>query len=132
MLTYSEEGLEIDSCPECFGLWFDGEELRQFLPSRALADKILGDDGMIQELDGKPRDATRERYCPRCEITLRESPVMDVQVDVCFRCRGIWLDRGELSRLLKSYKAGERGNLVVLNQLAEGLRELKKRTENEK
>ena len=39
--------------------------------------------------------------CPRCvatELTLREQD--GVAVDVCPACRGMWLDRGELERLL--------------------------------
>lgn len=127
MLLFGDDKLEIDSCPECFGLWFDGEELRQFLPSQSLAEKILSQDRMEQMLRSQPRDPGHERICPQCSIAMRESPVGAVQVDVCFRCRGIWLDQGELSRLLEQYKVGDRGNLVVLNQIAEGLREVRRR-----
>jgi len=39
--------------------------------------------------------------CPRCEnIVLEEIDRSGVTVDRCASCRGIWLDRGELEKLL--------------------------------
>lgn len=38
--------------------------------------------------------------CPRCTTALLERQVRaNVTVDVCGRCRGMWLDRGELETL---------------------------------
>jgi len=39
--------------------------------------------------------------CPRCDGTLGESEFEGVMIDTCERCGGIWLDSGELERLLK-------------------------------
>lgn len=122
MVVVEDDGLEIDTCPVCSGLWFDAEELRRFLPSPRLAEKVLAHDRLQESVQREPRAAEATRLCPQCQKALRESPVGEIQVDVCSRCRGIWLDRGELSRALALYKVGERGNLVVLNQIAEGLR----------
>lgn len=39
--------------------------------------------------------------CPRCDTgVLIEKPRMGVTIDACLGCRGIWLDRGELEKLL--------------------------------
>jgi Zn-finger nucleic acid-binding protein len=39
--------------------------------------------------------------CPRCETTvLDERERNAVVVDVCPQCRGVWLDRGELEKML--------------------------------
>ncbi len=39
--------------------------------------------------------------CPRCETTtLDEKDREGVVVDACAQCRGIWLDRGELEKLI--------------------------------
>jgi Zn-finger nucleic acid-binding protein len=39
--------------------------------------------------------------CPRCETSMLEERERDgVTTDVCQKCRGIWLDRGELERLI--------------------------------
>jgi Zn-finger nucleic acid-binding protein len=39
--------------------------------------------------------------CPRCEsATLDERDRDGVTIDVCRTCRGIWLDRGELEKIM--------------------------------
>ncbi len=39
--------------------------------------------------------------CPRCnKPTLEEKDRDGITIDVCQVCRGIWLDRGELERLI--------------------------------
>jgi len=39
--------------------------------------------------------------CPRCnKPTLEEKNRNGVTIDICLVCRGIWLDRGELERLI--------------------------------
>lgn len=39
--------------------------------------------------------------CPRCnDHTLRKKQHASIEVDICERCKGIWLDRGELDAVL--------------------------------
>jgi uncharacterized protein len=39
--------------------------------------------------------------CPRCETsTLNERERDGIVIDVCQNCRGLWLDRGELEKLI--------------------------------
>lgn len=38
--------------------------------------------------------------CPNCAETLLMTDRMGVEVDYCPKCRGIWLDKGELDKLL--------------------------------
>ena len=39
--------------------------------------------------------------CPRCETSVLDEKERDgVTVDVCRECRGMWLDRGELEKLI--------------------------------
>jgi Zn-finger nucleic acid-binding protein len=38
--------------------------------------------------------------CPNCGETLRERERSGIEVDVCPVCRGMWLDRGELDKLI--------------------------------
>ena len=40
-------------------------------------------------------------YCPRCQnTTLFEREREGIVIDVCQTCRGVWLDRGELEKLV--------------------------------
>jgi len=38
--------------------------------------------------------------CPACDTRLVEVERSEVLVDACPECRGVWLDRGELDRIL--------------------------------
>lgn len=39
--------------------------------------------------------------CPVCKIELRMMDRQGVEVDYCPQCRGVWLDRGELDKVLE-------------------------------
>lgn len=40
--------------------------------------------------------------CPVCvDVTLQISVRQGVEIDYCPRCRGIWLDRGELDKIIE-------------------------------
>ena len=38
--------------------------------------------------------------CPRCESSLKEVDRDGITIDRCDGCRGVWLDRGELEKLI--------------------------------
>ena len=38
--------------------------------------------------------------CPKCGQELREQERSGILVDVCPGCRGVWLDRGELDKII--------------------------------
>lgn len=39
--------------------------------------------------------------CPICNITLQIAERQGVEIDFCPKCRGIWLDRGELDKIIE-------------------------------
>lgn len=39
--------------------------------------------------------------CPHCAVELQMSERKGVEIDYCPSCRGVWLDRGELDKLLE-------------------------------
>jgi Zn-finger nucleic acid-binding protein len=39
--------------------------------------------------------------CPNCEATLVMSERQGVEIDHCPQCRGVWLDRGELDKIIE-------------------------------
>ena len=38
--------------------------------------------------------------CPNCNETLVMSERQGVEIDYCPKCRGVWLDRGELDKII--------------------------------
>ena len=45
--------------------------------------------------------------CPLCDVPMREVRRRGVKIDVCPECRGVWLDAGELEKLLAGAEAWE-------------------------
>ena len=39
--------------------------------------------------------------CPVCRVPLVMSERQGVEIDYCPQCRGVWLDRGELDKILE-------------------------------
>lgn len=39
--------------------------------------------------------------CPQCNVNLLMSDKQGVEIDYCPECRGIWLDRGELEKIIE-------------------------------
>lgn len=39
--------------------------------------------------------------CPNCDETLVMTDRQGVEIDYCPKCRGVWLDRGELDKIIE-------------------------------
>lgn len=39
--------------------------------------------------------------CPNCNVPLTMSERQGIEIDYCPQCRGIWLDRGELDKIIE-------------------------------
>ncbi len=51
--------------------------------------------------------------CPHCNITLVMSDRSGVEIDYCPQCRGIWLDRGELDKIIE--RASQPVNIQMIH-----------------
>jgi Zn-finger nucleic acid-binding protein len=90
------EGVTLDRCTACAGVWFDAEELTQLLSEEARHVAQLLKGSASAEADGMKGD------CPRdSSKMMRVYSSMDrsVILDVCGVCRGVWLDGGEFEKL---------------------------------
>ncbi len=47
--------------------------------------------------------------CPICNVTLLLAEKQGVEIDYCPKCRGIWLDRGELEKIIEKSSQYESG-----------------------
>jgi len=128
MFTQQVLGLDIDLCPNCYGLWLNSDELRELTEYELAAGRILRcmkcnepmqtklvlgveidvcpdcsavwlDKGELKNLANLDADAGRVLACPGCEVQLQTKIVRGVEVDVCPDCNGVYLDRGEMEKL---------------------------------
>ena len=49
--------------------------------------------------------------CPVCNVELKMMERQGVEIDYCPQCRGVWLDRGELDKIIErsASESGYRG-----------------------
>jgi Zn-finger nucleic acid-binding protein len=116
----SKTSLELDSCPNCLGIWFDAGELQTFYKSSELLQRFAPVGG--GSLHHTYEISASARRCPRCRKGMERPLVGGISVDVCRACRGIWFDDGELQKVTKIYKErGLKGDELVTDQIRGGM-----------
>ena len=59
---------------------------------------------MTERVEGPARPARSPAaglLCPVCRVDLVMSERQTVEIDYCPKCRGVWLDRGELDKIIE-------------------------------
>ena len=46
-------------------------------------------------------DQVAAMSCPVCQVPLAMSDRQGIEIDYCPQCRGVWLDRGELDKIIE-------------------------------
>ena len=87
---------EVLLCGGCKGLWIDAEvlfaSLQEEFPETAAAIPPKGNPG--------------ETTCPRCAPAKMDVVFYErIEVDVCGKCMGVWLDGGELAAIQTKHRA---------------------------
>jgi len=100
----SFQGLEVDLCPECGGLWLDRGEITR--AARLPENELTRLRAQLQGSSGPPPVPTENKApCPACDGQLSEVTLGTVHVDYCSSCHGIFLDRGELEDAIQAVRA---------------------------
>lgn len=107
-------GVEVDYCVNCLGIWFDDDELRQAKDERD--ENLSWLDVDLWHDKTKLTVSKGERLCPYCRMPLYEVFYgdSDIKVDLCNLCHGLWLDRGEFKGIIE-YLKKELGKEVLDN-----------------
>jgi Zn-finger nucleic acid-binding protein len=118
--------VDIDNCPKCGGFWFDNQEL--FLISAEAAKKYDTEIRLSKIPESAP-GVVGDRICPNCQIplVLLKDPELTkiLQLDICPKCMGIWLDQGEFLRYKEFQKEKiEKASKADAVQAAKALRKL--------
>jgi Zn-finger nucleic acid-binding protein len=107
MVAFELEGVEIDRCVACHGIWLDHGEL-QLIAQQAGASP----GGLTKTLVEAKGLRGGGRRCPRC---LRRLDVVDVgeaaplEIDRCPGGCGLWFDDGEMQQFIARFSQGEPG-----------------------
>jgi uncharacterized protein len=49
----------------------------------------------------RTQDEVAAMACPVCRVPLAMSDRQGIEIDYCPQCRGVWLDRGELDKIIE-------------------------------
>jgi Zn-finger nucleic acid-binding protein len=95
-------GVNIDECPKCHGRWFDRDELRQAKDSTDEDLRWLDFDPFAGDTDDS-QAAAKGLVCPRCSVKMGVIAYerSGVRIDKCWLCHGVWLNHGELEKIIK-------------------------------
>src|SRR5680860_426009 len=121
-------GVKIDRCSHCGGLWFDKNELRISRDNRdnnlIWLDFDLWEDKNKLMVSGKSIDCPRDGK-PLFKIKYGST---DIMVDICLDCHGVWLDKNELDKIIAQLKEKINSETIpeYINNLGQGIVELLK------
>lgn len=95
----SYNGIEIDRCTGCYGIWFDHREEEQLKQLQGAAEALdIGD-----EFVGASFDQVPDTQCPKCQIPLHQvlhQGTVEIRFERCTQCKGSFFDAGEFSDYL--------------------------------
>jgi len=98
-----QNGVELDSCEMCQGVWLDKGELEQMVKTHPKISHMYFN---VEEIVNQKQST--EFACPNCHSVLLTgafSHFPETIVEVCETCEGIWCDRHELTELVQWPKA---------------------------
>jgi uncharacterized protein len=55
---------------------------------------------LSNQVNNKLNHGEDMKKCPSCEVVMNEVTKAGVLIDVCPKCMGIWLDKGELEKII--------------------------------
>lgn len=91
------DGIEVDRCSDCCGLWFDDGELSKLSNKEAAAVIDIGD-----VKTGKKQNQIEHYRCPRCAGSMNrivDPKQTHIWFEQCGSCQGSFFDAGELTDL---------------------------------
>ncbi len=91
------EGITVDRCTGCKGLWFDANEQKEL--KRKKGSEVI-DSG--DAATGRRMDKITRINCPRCQKPMIRMVDVDqhhIDYEACTTCYGIFLDAGEFRDL---------------------------------
>jgi Zn-finger nucleic acid-binding protein len=102
LVTFTIDGIDLEQCNKCEGMWFDKNELRR------VKDKADSDlnwlDFEVWEHTDKFKAKAQKYNCPICneKMEVLDYDNTNIEIDFCKSCEGIWLDKGGFEKLIEA------------------------------
>jgi Zn-finger nucleic acid-binding protein len=93
------QGVEVDRCKNCKGIWFDVGESEWLFGEDAATALDIGDPSV-----GAHTNQIDRYRCPRCDggmMRKTDPKKKQIQYEECTSCRGSFFDAGEFTDLVK-------------------------------
>ena len=92
--------VEVDGCPDCYGIWFDDDELRKAKDSDF--NDLNWIDFEINKNIEKFRASAKDLSCPKCRrmLVAIDYGNTGIEIDYCPDCYGTWLDKVEFKNII--------------------------------
>lgn len=103
MIVVECEGVELDHCVDCKGVWFDRDELEYLLSGVNLRVADLHIEAAPRAVSAARKE--KPRRCPRCNRRMKKISVggdRPVILDRCGFHGGYWFDGGELPSVISA------------------------------
>jgi len=105
MMVEDYEGITIDVCPKCQGVWLDDRELKEIVkrrgkrPSPEQIDEVKSKSGLTRI----PQEELKRRIiCPKCGCRMKPinySYCSGIIINKCPINDGVWLDQSEIEKV---------------------------------
>lgn len=98
MATVTFQGVDVDRCPQCKGIWFDLLEERDLLKAKGSEAVDVGARA------ASTNSKAQELQCPKCHtqmISLHDLRQPHIVFEKCSVCYGVFFDAGEFADLKK-------------------------------
>ena len=86
------------TCDQCKGIWLSFDQVMNLYTSCKL--NVPSQVYSAHEVITEYKNWESSIHCPNDKATLTTYEYMEIQIDICHTCGGLWLDDGEFSRLL--------------------------------
>ena len=127
---FVQSGFAVDICTNgCGGMFFDNKEIAELNTSESDIQEIKN---LLQGKDFDIVDENQTRICPACGTKMARTRALGVQIDTCYRCNGIFLDRGEFDLVRTHFKKRQKPQQVRLNNNDINLQDFYRDAQDEK
>lgn len=106
-------GQWVDRCPNCFGTWFDENELSAVLEHASNSNHSASDV-----------PAPSSMTCPKCDDHIEATVYSydsSITINRCNSCKGVWLENGQLQQIA-NYRKGDQKTERLANALVENFK----------